>query len=72
MLLTMETDYQQGEGEIAEAQDNKTGFGEQADLASDLDKKKAEQADARTEMKEQRAEGVDVGDTFGSIGGTVV
>ncbi|KAL9597851.1 MAG: hypothetical protein Q9219_004872 [cf. Caloplaca sp. 3 TL-2023] len=32
-----------GEGDIASAQDKKHGFGEQADLASDLDRKKSEQ-----------------------------
>ena len=34
-----------GEGEIASAQDRKHGFGEQMDLASDLDRKKNEQQD---------------------------
>lgn len=32
-----------GEGEIASAQDRKHGFGEQADLASGLDRKKEDQ-----------------------------
>ncbi|KAI4124315.1 MAG: hypothetical protein LQ338_004856 [Usnochroma carphineum] len=32
-----------GEGDVASAQDSKGGFGEQADLASDLDRKKEEQ-----------------------------
>ena len=39
-----------GDGEIAAAQDNKHGFGEQGDLASGLDGKKAQQA----EIREQR------------------
>lgn len=33
-----------GDGDIAVAQDKKHGFGEQSDLASGLDQKKAEQA----------------------------
>ncbi|KAL8994281.1 MAG: hypothetical protein Q9169_005697 [Polycauliona sp. 2 TL-2023] len=41
--LTGEQMRAPGEGEIASAQDNKHGFGEQADLASDLDRKKEEQ-----------------------------
>ena len=54
-----------GEGEVYEKQFNKTGFGEQQDLASDLDRKKQEQAGAREEIKEQRQQGVDVGGALG-------
>lgn len=42
-----------GDGDIASAQDTKHGFGEQQDLASDLDRKKAEQA----EIKDARGSG---------------
>lgn len=38
-----------GEGDIADAQGSKHGFGEQADLASDLDRKKSEQQDRLAE-----------------------
>ncbi|KAL8824114.1 MAG: hypothetical protein Q9170_008248 [Blastenia crenularia] len=41
--LTGEQMRAPGEGDIASAQDNKHGFGEQADLASGLDRKKEEQ-----------------------------
>ncbi|KAL8731103.1 MAG: hypothetical protein Q9166_003631 [cf. Caloplaca sp. 2 TL-2023] len=41
--LTGEQMRAPGEGEIASAQDDKHGFGEQADLASGLDRKKEEQ-----------------------------
>ncbi|KAI4268480.1 MAG: hypothetical protein L6R38_007827 [Xanthoria sp. 2 TBL-2021] len=41
--LTGEQMSAPGEGDIASAQDNKHGFGEQADLASGLDRKKEEQ-----------------------------
>ena len=61
-----------GEGEIANAQNNKGGFGEQEDLASDLDRKKAEQAGMRESVKEQRSEGVDVGGALGHRGGPAV
>ena len=64
-----------GDGEIAKAQETKTGFGEQGDLASDLDRKKEEQQ----EIKESRngggnrnrgnGGGVDVGK---ALGGNVV
>ena len=55
-----------GEGDVYNAQFHKTGMGEQQDLASDLDRKKAEQAGAREEVKSQRKEKVDVG---GALGG---
>jgi len=61
-----------GEGEIAKAQYNKMGFGEQHDLASDLDRKMAEQAGAREKIKEQRKAGVDIGGALGGIGGPAV
>ncbi|KAI4144502.1 MAG: hypothetical protein L6R39_004155 [Caloplaca ligustica] len=41
--LTGEQMRAPGEGEVASAQDQKHGFGEQADLASDLDRKKQDQ-----------------------------
>ena len=61
-----------GEGDVARAQDHKTGFGEQADLASDLDRKKAEQAPMREDIKEERERGVDVGGAIGGRGGPAV
>jgi len=61
-----------GEGEIAAAQDKKTGFGEQKDLASDLDRKKAEQAGAREQVKDMRSSGTDVGGDLGQTGGPAV
>ncbi|KAL6720815.1 hypothetical protein ACLMJK_002740 [Lecanora helva] len=57
-----------GDGDIAAAQDKKHGFGEQSDLASELDRKKAEQA----RMKEPRGYGGGGGgdvDVQGAIGG---
>ncbi len=41
--LTGEQMRAPGEGDVASAQDRKHGFGEQADLASDLDRKKEDQ-----------------------------
>ena len=61
-----------GEGDVARQQERKTGFGEQGDLASDLDRKKAEQAPLREEVQEQRAQGVDVGGAIGQRGGPAV
>ncbi|KAF2756709.1 hypothetical protein EJ05DRAFT_74313 [Pseudovirgaria hyperparasitica] len=62
-----------GEGRVRDAvvgnAKGKGGSGEQIDLASGLDRKKAEQAPAREAMKEQRAEGVDVGGVLGQTGG---
>lgn len=55
-----------GEGDIYKSQFMKSGFGEQEDLASDLDRKKSEQAGARDEMKESRKEAVNIG---GALGG---
>ena len=38
-----------GDGEIAKAQETKTGFGEQSNLTSDLDRKREEQDKAKEE-----------------------
>ena len=46
-----------GEGEVAAAQRNKTGFGEQEDLASDIDRKKAEQAGLRAQIDSSTGSG---------------
>ena len=56
-----------GDGDIAAAQDNKHAFGEQGDLASGLDRKKAEQA----RYKEARGHGGGGGgvDVQGAVGG---
>ena len=61
-----------GEGDIARAQDRKTGFGEQEELAAGLDDKKQEQAGRREAAKEQRKENVDVGGALGGRGGVAV
>lgn len=61
-----------GEGEVAAAQDTKTGFGEQKDLASDLDRKKAEQAAAREDVQQSREENFEVGGALGQEGGPAV
>jgi hypothetical protein len=61
-----------GEGEVAAAQTSKMGFGEQKDLASDLDRKKAEQAEAREAVQERRQKQVDVGGALGQEGGPAV
>lgn len=55
-----------GEGDIASAQDSKHGFGEQGDLASDLDRKKDEQATIKEARgSDQGGGGVDVGAAIG-------
>ncbi len=55
-----------GEGDIASAQDNKHGFGEQGDLASDLDRKKDEQATIKESRGSAQGQGgVDVGAAIG-------
>jgi hypothetical protein len=52
-----------GEGEIARAQQDKTGFGEQADLSSNLEGKRAEQEEMRKEVRgEAEAGGEGEGD----------
>lgn len=61
-----------GEGDIMQKQFEKSGFGEQEDLASDLDRKKEEQAGAREEIKSQRRENVDVGGALGQRTGPAV
>ncbi|MCJ1403951.1 hypothetical protein MMC11_007174 [Xylographa trunciseda] len=62
-----------GEGDVYKQQFRKSGFGEQEDLAGDLDRKKAEQAGARTEIESQRKEDVDVGGALGNrVGPSVV
>lgn len=59
-----------GEGKIADAVDQKPGAsGAAPDLASDLDRKKAEQKEARAEIKASRQENVDVGGILGQRGG---
>lgn len=57
-----------GEGDVYKQQFHKTGFGEQEDLATDLDRKKAEQQEARERVKQDRAEGKDVGGAVGQSG----
>ena len=61
-----------GEGDVYRQQFNKSGFGEQQDLASDLDRKKAEQEGLRESVKEQRQADVDVGGVLGQRGGPSV
>ena len=61
-----------GEGDIMEKQFDKGGFGEQQDMASDLDRKKSEQAGQREEIKSQRKENVDVGGALGQRTGPSV
>ena len=74
--VTSELDGEQmrapGEGDVMQRQFEKGGFGEQEDLASDLDRKKAEQAGAREEIKSQRKENVDVGGALGQRTGPAV
>ncbi len=55
-----------GDGDIAAAQDGKHGFGEQADLASGLDRKKEEQAAIKAARSGGGSGGgVDVGAALG-------
>ncbi|MCJ1388040.1 hypothetical protein MMC18_000884 [Xylographa bjoerkii] len=62
-----------GEGDVYKQQFSKSGFGEQEDLAGDLDRKKGEQAGAREEIKSQRKDDVDVGGALGNrVGPSVV
>ncbi|KAK6002678.1 hypothetical protein QM012_001428 [Aureobasidium pullulans] len=59
-----------GEGKVADVVDQKPGAtGAAPDLASDLDRKKAEQKEARDEIKAQKKEEVDVGGVLGQRGG---
>ncbi|KAL8825247.1 MAG: hypothetical protein Q9191_004528 [Dirinaria sp. TL-2023a] len=59
-----------GEGDIARANENVTGFGEQPDLAADMDRKRAEQdqikEDRRADGRREEDRGVDV---QGALGG---
>jgi hypothetical protein len=57
-----------GEGRVAAAIEGRTragASGEQEDLASDLDRKKAEQAPYREAIQDQRKQDVDVGGVLG-------
>ena len=57
-----------GEGDIAARQEQKHGFGEQSDLASGLDRKKAEQQQVKNARSSDVGEGGDV-DVEGALGG---
>lgn len=59
-----------GEGDVMNAQFGKknAGWGEEASMTSDLDRKKAEQSEDREKVKGEREMGVDVD---GSGGGRV-
>lgn len=61
-----------GEGDVFAAQTHKQGFGEQKDLASDLDAKKEEQKGRREEVMRQRKEEVDIGGALGGRSGVAV
>ena len=61
-----------GEGDVYNAQFSKSGFGEQNDLASDLDRKKQEQAGLREDVQDQRSRDVDVGGVLGQSKGPAV
>ncbi|KAI4116250.1 MAG: hypothetical protein LQ345_003294 [Seirophora villosa] len=71
--LTGEQMRAPGEGDIADAQDTKHGFGEQADLASGLDRKKEEQRNRLADRSGMGPEGGKGGrggvDVQGAIGG---
>ncbi|KAL8699974.1 MAG: hypothetical protein Q9201_005698 [Fulgogasparrea decipioides] len=76
--LTGEQMRAPGEGDVASAQDSKHGFGEQPDLASDLERKKAEQQERLEERhnggssKKGGPGGVDVQSAIGGGGKGVV
>lgn len=55
-----------GEGDIKSASENKHGFGEQSDLSSDLDRKRAEQDELKDERRES---GLPGGPQGGPTGG---
>lgn len=59
-----------GEGQVMDAQFNKqnAGWGEQASLTSDLDRKKAEQQGAREDIQAERRDGSSVD---GGAGGRI-
>ncbi|KAH6878893.1 hypothetical protein BKA58DRAFT_105125 [Alternaria rosae] len=62
-----------GEGRVADAVakggKGMGGGGEQPDLASDLDRKKAEQAEAREAIKQSKGEATQAGGALGQTGG---
>ncbi|RYN80400.1 hypothetical protein AA0117_g3260 [Alternaria alternata] len=62
-----------GEGRVADAVakggKGMGGGGEQPDLASDLDRKKAEQTEARDAIKQSKGEATQVGGALGQTGG---
>ena len=59
-----------GEGDIADVVDAKPGAGgSQVDLASDLDRKKAEQAPMREKEEAKKDKAIDVGGILGQRGG---
>ena len=51
-----------GEGDIAKAQETKTGFGEQSSLASDMDRKREEQDQIKDERRVTGIPGGPTGD----------
>lgn len=51
-----------GEGDIAKAQETKTGFGEQSSLASDMDRKREEQDQIKDERRVTGTPGGPTGD----------
>jgi len=57
-----------GDGDIAAAQDTKHGFGEEGDLASGMDRKKAEQAEIKNARRGGSGGGGGV-DVQGALGG---
>lgn len=61
-----------GEGDVFAAQTHKQGFGEQEDLAGDLEAKKEEQKGRREEVMRQRKEQVDIGGALGGRSGVAV
>jgi len=59
-----------GEGRVRDAVTHKQGAsGSQPDLASNLDRKKAEQKPARDKIESERSKGFDVGGILGQRGG---
>ncbi|KAL9100142.1 MAG: hypothetical protein Q9163_004443 [Psora crenata] len=61
-----------GEGDVAKTQERKHGFGEEADMASGLDRKKAEQARIKDARRQDGGDGgVDVGEVLGGKAGFV-
>lgn len=59
-----------GEGEVYSAQLNKTGFGEQGDLAADLDRKREEQDSIKAERNgiSEKEDSIDVEGVVGGEG----